>query len=404
MRPVVQGIAAVALVGAGVLGARSLLGARPHAQAVPRQAAAPLVEVVEVRRGDHRLVVRGQGTVRPATETTLVAEVDGRVVWTSKSLVDGGFFRAGDTLLRLDPRDLELAVVRARARVAEAELREARETAAAEVAREEWAELGTGPASPLTLREPQVAEARAQREAAEAELERARRDLDRAAIRAPHDGRVLERRVTRGQFVVRGSPLALVHGIEAAEVRVPVPTAELAHVDLPLGWRPADGRGPGQGVGPRAVVTARIAGRTWQWRGRVVRTEGELDPSSRMVHAVVEVADPHGVEDGSRRPPLTPGLFVDVAMEGGLARDVAVLPRAAFRTRSTVLVVGRGGRLESRTVEVLREERDAVVVSAGVEEGELAIITPLDIVSEGMAVRVLRRSGTETDPVEQVGS
>ena len=60
-----------------------------------------------------------------------------------------------------------------------------------------------------------------------------------------------------------------------------------------------------------------------------MRTEGELDPQSRMVRLVVEVDDPYAaLAEGS--PPLTVGMFVNVAIAGRHVDNVRIVPRAAL--------------------------------------------------------------------------
>ena len=54
--------------------------------------------------------------------------------------------------------------------------------------------FGSGEPSSLTLREPQVAQARAQLSASRAALERVRLDLERTTIRAPFSG-ILRRKL-----------------------------------------------------------------------------------------------------------------------------------------------------------------------------------------------------------------
>ena len=66
----------------------------------------------------------------------------------------------------------------------------AREEAEADVAREEWAALGEGEASPLATRELQLAEARSTLASAEAALARAKLSLERPRVMAPSAGRV----------------------------------------------------------------------------------------------------------------------------------------------------------------------------------------------------------------------
>ena len=45
------------------------------------------------------------------------------------------------------------------------------------------------------------------------------------------------------------------------------------------------------------------------------------------------------------------------------------------------------GRLRFRAVEVLRRERDAVVVGSGIAAGDEVCVSPLEAATEGMRVR-----------------
>ena len=65
-----------------------------------------------------------------------------------------------------------------------------------------------------------------------------------------------------------------------------------------------------------------------------------------------------------------------------------MLPRAALRGDSQVLVVDAEGRPRFRDVEILRELRDEVVIRAGLSNGERVCISPLETVVDGMQIRV----------------
>jgi hypothetical protein len=93
------------------------------------------------------------------------------------------------------------------------------------------------------------------------------------------------------------------------------------------------------------------------------------------------------------RPPLAVGLFVRGVIEGREVKDATVLPRSALRDAVHVFVVGPDDRLTFRSIEVLRAERDRVVVGAGLASGERVLISPLPGAIEGMSVRVLDESG-----------
>jgi len=368
------------VLAAGAAAALQLAAQREVPEPEPREVPLPSVRTVLAEPTDHEVWVTSRGTVVPRTESQLVVEVPGRVVRISPDLVSGGFFEAGEVLLEIDPRDLELAVAQAELDVARSRRRLAEEEADAEVARREWETLGTGEPTPLTLREPQVAEARAQVAAAEALLERARRDLARTRVTAPFSGRVRDKRVDLGQYVQPGTPVATLYATDVAEVRLPLADGELAFVELPVaGLRDAEKR-------PEVELVAHFAGDRRSWTGRVVRTEGEIDPRTRMVMTVAEVREPY---DPSRVVPLAIGMFVEARIRGVLLEDVLVLPREALREGDRVYALDEEDRLLVREVRVLRAERDRVVLRAEELAGARVVVSPLELVTDGMRVRDL---------------
>ncbi len=378
--PVVLGVAGA--------GAYVMYVNRPPVETQIPVVAPPAVRVQRVAFQSVDLAVSSQGTVQPRTASQLVPEIAGTVINVSPAFAVGGFFEEGDVLLEIDPYDYQQALIAGQSQLAQARLRLAQEEAEAEVARREWDELGGGNANALTLREPQVEDARAAVASAEAAIDRARRDLERAEVRAPYAGRVQNKDVDVGQFVNRGTAVGRIYAVDSAEVRLPLPDEELAYVDVPMSYR-----GTQQRTGPSVVLSADFAGRQFTWQGQIVRTEGEIDPVSRMVHVVAEVDDPYAPGPDPTRPPLAVGMFVEAEIAGRRVDDVVMLPWAALNGRDRVLIVDDDGRLRYRQVEVLRSTSEYVLVRSGLAEGERVSISALDAVIDGMAVQV-----TEDEP------
>jgi RND family efflux transporter MFP subunit len=378
MRGAVQGAIALVLLGAGGGTAAWLIGRKPPPPSTQPAAQPPLVSVVPVRLGDRTLRVRTYGTVVPRTEMTLQAEVAGRIVSATAAFEQGRFFEAGELLAQIDPADYRLALAQAEARRAQATLRLAQEEAEAKLARRE---LGTEATDPLALREPQLAEARASLAAAEAAVEQARLNLERTRVRAPFAGRVRAKSADVGQFVAAGTPLARLYAVDAAEVRLPIALEELAFVDLPLDAR---------GNGPPVLLRATVGGAPESWEARVVRVEAEVDPKTRMIHAVARAEKPYAA---AGRPPLMVGLFVEAEIRGRTVAGVAALPRSALRPDGTVLVADPGARLRVRPVTLLRIEGETALISGGLAEGERVCVHPLETASDGTVVRVREEPG-----------
>jgi RND family efflux transporter MFP subunit len=374
------------LIAAGVLGMVLMLATPPRLETHEHQPPPPLVRTLEVLPRSLDLAVRTHGNVEPRSESDLVPEVSGPVVWVSPALATGGFFEAGDALLRIDPADSRLAVERAGAALARAESQRA--LAAKELERlRGLASRNVASAAQLddAANADRVAEA-ALREA-RAALESARRDLARTEIRAPYTGRVRSESVDVGQFVSRGTPVAHLYAIDYAEIRLPVPDQDIAHLELPAYYR------GDQGVrGPEVTLSAELAGLRRTWKGYVVRSEGEIDPHTRMVRLVARVDDPYARQEAGRTP-LPMGLFVDAEIAGRRVDGAVVLPRAALRDAAHVLVLDPDNRLHFREVRVLRATQDEIVVGGGLAAGERVCISPLETVVDGMQVRIASESG-----------
>jgi len=373
------------------VGAFVLVATAPSVEHVEPDRAIPVVRTIEPRPESVRLTVRSQGTVAPRTESALIPEVSGRVVWVSPALVSGGFFESGETLLRIDPRDHEIAVERQRAVLlrAEGDL----EYAASELARQrDLSERKI--ASTARFSEARRAGTAAEAAVTEARvsLEQAKRDLARTEITAPFEGRVRVENIDVGQFVSRGTSVATLYATDYAEIRLPVADHQLAYLKLP------SLRGSSETEGPKVRLHARFGGSRHEWSGRVVRTEGEIDARSRMVHVVARVEDPYRVEEGDpNKPPLAVGLFVQAEIEGPLAEGVIVIPRYAMRDSSHILIVDAEDRLQTRAVEVLRFDRDDALIRGALAPGERICVSALQVVVEGMQVKPMIEDAVDED-------
>jgi RND family efflux transporter MFP subunit len=405
---------AIVLV-AGLLGTTALVVVRPAARPSAPPVAAPVVEVVEVQPRSVRLSVQGQGTVEPRTETDLVAEVPGRVVWVSPRFAAGGFFRSDEPLLRIDDREHRNAVERALAAVERAESELALAEATAE-RRRSLRDAGASSRAALDEAESRARVGAANLRDARAALDQAQHDLDRCTVRAPFEGRVRDTQVDVGEYLAPGTPVARLFAVDYAEVRLPIPNADLAFLEVPLGYETDEGApredpgaaepdGPGAAPahvspgGPEVRLRGRWAGREHAWTARLVRTEGALDARTRMVHVVARIEDPYGRRRDGGATPLPVGLFVEADIEGRLFEGLVELPRSALREGDQVVVVGDDSRMQTRPVEVVRADRDRVFVSGGLRAGERVAVTRLDVVVDGMTVRPLAR-----DPGPDAGS
>ena len=388
---------------------------RAAPERVERVDLGPLVQSIHAEASPLQVSVRAQGTVRPDREIDLVPQVSGVIEWISPELEAGGFFATADALMRIEAEDYELALEQARAEVERSQFQLQIEQGEAEVARLEWERLRPDQvADPLALRLPQVQASEAGLRAAQARLREAELRLERTTLRAPFHGRVRAVNVDAGQFVGAGQPIGRIYSIEKAQIVVPVPDEELAWIDVPKMDRQVSSdpvsTDPSPGVAsvasevptpePPVTIRARYAGRDHRWEGRILRSEGELDPRSRMVRLVIEVSDPYRwvtpsvPQQGTAEfSPLMVGLFCDVEIRGRTLQNVVSLPRSAIHDGNQVWVATRPGTLRVQSVDVVRTDRERGLVRMVLNEGDRIITSQLRGITDGMRIRVTDDGG-----------
>ena len=349
---------------------------KPEAAELTPERPIASVEVIAVQPQSVQLTVSSQGTLLPTIETDLIAEVSGRVIKVSESFRVGNHFRKGDSLINIDPADYEAAAASAKASLADAELALAQEQAQFKQAAADWHALGDGEASDLTLRKPQLAQAKARIASAQAKLKRALRDLKRTEIIAPYDGKVLSKQVDLGQFVIANpsNPLGRIYATGSAEIRLPITEKEATLLD--------------QRTKRQRFVTLTQGTSEHTRTAPLIRIEDNVDPSSRLLYVVARVQAPFAPVSNQRA--LRRGTFLQAEIEGRKLSEAYVLPRYALRGSDSVYVVNDSGSLETRIVQIIKSDANEVIITAGLEPGERVATSPIAYYIENMAVDVIK--------------
>lgn len=358
-------------------------GQRQAKQAVVVQTAALAPTTVQAR-------ITAMGTVVPAQQTIMRAQVSGTVRHTHPQWGPGGRVRQGQTLVRIDPREYRFAVRRKQSALRQAEAELALEQGQQEIARQEWqmaqnTDNATIVDSALALREPQLQKARAQIESARADLEQAQLDLKRTTVTAPFDGLIRERSVDQGSFVGVQGQLATLVGTKAYWVQARVPVGQLETMRIP----------PGEAQGTPVTVHSQTGSGSWQ--GRVLRCTGSLSGQARMAEVLIEVPDPLG-RTQDKQPALLLGDYVEVAIRGRQFEQVATLPRFAVRQKDTVWLYTEG-QLDIRAVDVLWKNATDIVAPFTFADATRLVTSDLATPVQGMR---LRRAEAVSGP--QVGN
>lgn len=372
---------------AGIAFAGVLVATRPAAERAAPQSQGIPVRVETVQPSDEAVTIRAQGQVIAARQVVMQPELNGRVTWMSDDLVPGGRLAAGDTLVRIDPRDFRAALEQQRAQVENSRVNVSTEESRRLIAEREWALLErerTGASEggrELALREPHTRAAEASLRAARSGLQQAQTNLSRTSLRAPFDSIVIAENVDVGQLVGPASQLATLVGTEHFWVRVPIPMEQLRFIRLPNG----------EATGSEATVRQHVGESDEIVRtGRVVRLLGDLDPVGRMARVLVEIDDPLGP---AGELPMLLGASVDVEIEAGVLEGVFRIPRSALHASDQVHLFG-GGALAIQDVRVAWREDESLLVR-GLTPGDEIILSTVSPPIAGTALRRVEELNAE---------
>ena len=347
---------------------------KPEAEFQKPKVAPQVVETMAAYPSEVRAKINSQGTIRPEHEIIITSEVSGKVEWISTKFLDGAGFSIGDTLMKIEKRDYELALISRESSLFQARLALEREEAEANLANIEWKRVGKGDASSLTLREPQLAQARAVLAAAEAAYEQSKRNLKRTEVIAPFDGRVRKKMVDIGANLVPGSRIADIYNTLNYEVRLPV-----ADKDIPFLGIPLDGTTLSESSRPSVLLTTSYGGDTFQANGYIVRSESQIDPKTRMISVIATIPM------NKMNKKLKVGMFVNAEIDGLSFKNITVVPRSAVK--NDMIWVVEKNYLRKKSVEVIRYEDDLAFIADGLNKNDRVLVTRLDSYVDGMPVR-----------------
>ena len=348
---------------------------KPEAEFQEPKIIPQLVETMVAYPSEVSAKISSQGTIRPEHEIFITSEVSGKVSWVSDSFLDGAGFRTGDTLMKIEKRDYELALISTESSLFQAKLALEREEAESNLASIEWKRVGKGDASSLTLREPQLAQARAVLAAAEAAYEQSKRNLERTSIIAPFDGRVRKKMVDLGTNLIPGARVADIYATASFEVRLPI-----ADKDIPFLGISLDGTSINSTNRPDVKLSTSYGGDELEINGSIVRSESEIDLKTRMISVIATIP----ISKSNTR--FKVGMFVNAEIKGSSFPGVTVVPRSAVKDDMIWVVIDQ--KLRRKSVEVIRYEKDFAFISNGLNKNDRILITRLSSYVDGMPVRL----------------
>lgn len=368
------------VVAVGATGAYYVYTNRPRAKQAEPADNAKLVRVASLEPSTERAIVRAMGTVISAREIALQPQVSGAIEKLNPALIPGGRVKKGAELLTIESAEYRAVLDRAEAELAgsEAQL----QSATWELERLEGLQKHNAVGGKeLDLARTAVRVSRANMAVGRSAVDLAKLNLARTRIRAPFNAIIAEKNVDLGARVSPGSKLATLVGTDEYWAKVSIPVDRLRWFDIPseIGE-----------TGSRVRICQSGESETMaEWRGRVVRLLGDVEPQGRMARVLITVKDPLGLGmPGKDICPLLIGSYVRAEIEGHELSNVFVIPRSALREGDRVWLMGKDAKLVIKDVEVAWRDRKTVLVRSDFGRDDRLVVSDIATPVAGIALRI----------------
>ncbi len=290
---------------------------------------------------------------------------------------EGSIVHAGQTLYQIDPSLYRAAVNQASANLDSA--RAQREAAAARAERlKPLAEMEAVSKQDYVDARAAARQANASIAQNIAQLETARINLRFTDVPAPITGRIGRSLATTGALVTAGQadPLTSIQRLDPMFVDIQQSSAELLALRRQLAT--------GGGVASSATVSLTLEdGSTYPLKGQMQFAEAMVDPQTGTVTLRARFPNPRGI--------LLPGMYVRANLSQITARDVILVPQQGLtrnpKGEASVMLVGKDGKAEFRSVVTTRTVGDKWLVTEGLKPGDKVIIEGLAKVRPGQPIR-----------------
>ena len=360
-----------------------LIWTGPETAPEDKTSSAKIVQTIPLAPQTRSVAVSAFGSVVPSKKVVIKPQVTGQVIWQSESITIGGHVKEGDELIRIDSKDYELALAEVQSNFEQARFEREVESGRQVIAEREWNELQSDldmeeVNKSLVLRKPHLRRAEALVEKARNDIAIAELQRSRTVITTPFNAMVIEESVEVGQLLDPGSDICELVGTDEFWIQVTIPFSQLKWVQFPE---------EGQPGAEAQVILDTGDGESVAWKGRVLRLLGDLDPLGRMARLVVSVTDPMNLTRKSDSSfPLLLGSYVEVKIDAGQLEDTLRIPRSALKEGNQIWVVGDDHLLKILPATVLWPEKETVLISNNLEEGDQLIVSDLPVALPGMEV------------------
>ena len=289
------------------------------------------------------------GSLLPAEETQIRAEVSGRVV--KMNINEGSTVKRGELLVKLFDNDLQaqLNKLKVQLQINEKTVERQRDLLAINGISQQDFDLSALAVDNL-----------------KADMESIKISISKTEIRAPYDGRIGLRNVSLGSYVSPSDLITTVRQVNRLKLDFSVPEKYA------------------KSVLPGHTVKFKVDGSNLTHIGTVIATEGNVESTTRTLRIKAIVKESH--------PELIPGVFAKINLQLGKDEKALLVPTHAIipQARNKQIILFRKDSALFAVVETGIRDSSYIQILSGLKEGDTIVTTGLMSIRPKSKVKITK--------------
>lgn len=342
------------------------------------------VETQQISFDDITLQIRGHGTIESKQTLDIVAETTGRVIYAKNNLKDGTYVRKGETIVKIDSREIENQLFSLRSEFMNAVAQILPELKIEENGDlyEKWYNYFITLDSDKEVPElPEVSDTKEKIKVSMKQIFTKYYNIknqeilySKHFIQAPFSGFVQSGGILENSFVSRGQKLFSMHDARNLEIAVPLLVRDFNMIDFTKS--------------PQVkIYTDNSDDVMW---GKVIRKETKMQKNSQSLNIYVSFVN------NNLNTYFLPGNYVKVLVEGKELENVAMIPRHLISNDKSIFTMEEG-KLAKRSVDILAMQDDMAVIKNNIPDHTQMVTTILQKPLVGMQIESTNMEKKETE-------
>lgn len=317
----------------------------------PRQQGPLSVDAFRVSKSEVSEDIEVPGSIVPFEETSIAAEVGGRIV--DMNISEGMTVKKGTLLVKIFDQDLQAQLRKLTVQLKINEKTEERNR--------ELLKINAISQQDYDLSNLNVENLRA-------DIESVRIAISKTEIRAPYDGTLGLRNVSLGSYISPADIITTIRQVDQLKLDFSVP--EKYAKEISKGYK----------------VRFRLDGGTQDHQATVIATENNVDQNTRTLRVKARV--------NAKHPELIPGLFAKVNLQLGKDEDALLVPTQAVipGLRNKQVIIVNGDSVRFTVVETGIRDSSYIQILSGLKAGDTVVTTGLMAIRPNSKLKVTKVS------------